>query len=56
MAQKLSPHKIKLFGSPWNFPQWMLTAYKENKTACNRLIKGEVGGEYYQSLANYFVK
>jgi glucosylceramidase len=50
MAQKLSPYKLKLFGSPWVAPDWIKTNDTFNK------IKGEIGGEYYQIWANYFVK
>ncbi len=46
--------KIKLFGSPWSPPAWM----KVNDSAIDKgaPLKGEVGGEYYQTWANYFVK
>ncbi len=53
MAQKLSPHNIKLFGSPWSPPAWMKTNHKFDGGAP---LRGEVGGEYYQTGANYFVK
>jgi glucosylceramidase len=53
MAQKLSPHKIKLFGSPFSPPAWMKT---NNQFKGGAPLKGEIGGEYYQTWANYFVK
>ncbi|CAG2165933.1 unnamed protein product [Oppiella nova] len=52
-ALKVSPHKIKLFGSPWSPPSWMKTNHKFNESG---FIRGDIGGEYYQSWANYFVK
>lgn len=52
-ALKASPHKIKLFGSPWAPPAWMKT---NNKVSNSGELKGKVGGEYYQAFANYFVK
>lgn len=53
MAESVSPHKLKLIGTNWSPPVWMkkveeLVAFSE--------LKGEVGGEYYQLLANYLVK
>ena len=53
MAQKLSPHEIKLFGSPWSPPAWMKTNNKFNESGS---LRGEVGGEYYQTWADYFVR
>ena len=53
MAQKLSPHEIKLFGSPWSPPAWMKTNHKFNESGS---LRGEVGGDYYQTWANYFVR
>jgi O-glycosyl hydrolase len=53
MAQKLSPHQIKLFGSPWSPPAWMKT---NHKFQAGGQLRGEVGGEYYQIFADYFVK
>ncbi|CAG2174041.1 unnamed protein product [Oppiella nova] len=52
-ALKVSPHKIKLFGSPWSPPSWMKTNHKFNESG---VIRGDIGGEYYQTWANYFVK
>jgi O-glycosyl hydrolase len=49
-AQKLSPHPLKLFGNPWLAPDWVKTNITLNQ------LKGEVGGEYYQIWAHYFVK
>jgi glucosylceramidase len=53
MAQKLSPHKIKLIGSPWSPPAWMKT---NTKFYAGGQLRGEVGGEYYQVFADYFIK
>jgi glucosylceramidase len=50
MAQRLSPHELKLFSSPWIAPDWIKTNISSNK------LKGDIGGEYYQYWANYFVK
>ncbi|CAG2176560.1 unnamed protein product [Oppiella nova] len=52
-ALKVSPHKIKFFGSPWSPPSWMKTNHMFNHGG---ELRGTVGGEYYQSWANYFVK
>ncbi|XP_054164670.1 lysosomal acid glucosylceramidase-like [Oppia nitens] len=52
-ALSVSPHKLKLFGSPWSPPSWMKTNHKFNESGS---IRGDVGGKYYQSWANYIVK
>ncbi|CAG2106584.1 unnamed protein product [Medioppia subpectinata] len=52
-ALKVSPHKVKLFGSPWSPPAWMKTNHKFEG---NGYLRGAVGGPYYQAFANYFVK
>ncbi|XP_054161460.1 putative glucosylceramidase 4 [Oppia nitens] len=52
-ALSVSPHKVKLFGSPWSPPSWMKTNHKFNESGA---IRGDIGGQYYQSWANYFVK
>jgi glucosylceramidase len=52
LAQNVSKHKIKLFGSPWSPPIWI----KDSANIKNGSLKGPVGGEYYQIFADYFVK
>jgi glucosylceramidase len=52
-ALKVSPHKIKLMGSPSSPPSWMKTNNKFNESGA---LRGAVGGQYYQTWANYFVK
>ncbi|CAG2122255.1 unnamed protein product, partial [Medioppia subpectinata] len=49
-ALKVSPHKLRLFGSPWSPPAWMKTNHRLNESGYIR------GDQYYQSWANYFVK
>ncbi|CAG2107754.1 unnamed protein product [Medioppia subpectinata] len=53
LAQKLSPHRVKLIATSWSPPAWMKTIEKIKVFAP---LKGEPGGEYYQILANYLVK
>ena len=53
LAKKLSPHKIRFFGSPWSSPAWMKTNGELNHGGT---LIGEPGGEYYQIWANYYVK
>lgn len=50
---KVSPVPIKMFASPWSAPGWMKT--NGNMTGKGS-IKGEPGGLYYKSWANYFVR
>ncbi|PAV61311.1 hypothetical protein WR25_18168 isoform B [Diploscapter pachys] len=46
-------NSIKLFGSPWSAPGWM----KQNgQMQGGGPLQGDVGGSYYQTFANYFVK
>ncbi|CAG2181731.1 unnamed protein product, partial [Oppiella nova] len=52
-AQSVCPHTLKLIGSNWSPPVWMKRI--EEFVAFSEL-KGEVGGQYYQILANYYVK
>ncbi len=53
MAQKLSPHKVKYFGSPWSSPAWM----KNNKMINHGgFLIGQAGDKYHKTWANYFVK
>ncbi|XP_054157847.1 lysosomal acid glucosylceramidase-like [Oppia nitens] len=53
LAQKVSPYKIKLFGSPWAPPAWM----KNNSQLIHGgYLIGEPGGKYYKTFANYFIK
>ncbi|XP_054153718.1 lysosomal acid glucosylceramidase-like [Oppia nitens] len=44
---------IKLFGSPWSAPAWMKT---NNDIAGKGSLKGDAGGPYYRSWAQYIVK
>lgn len=52
-AMKVSRRGISLFGSPWSSPYWMKT---NNNMTGKGTLKGEVGGDYYKTWANYFVK
>ncbi|XP_076356538.1 lysosomal acid glucosylceramidase-like [Tachypleus tridentatus] len=52
-AMEISSFQILFFGSPWSSPAWMKT--NENMTGKGTL-KGEVGGKYYETWANYFVR
>ncbi|CAG2105959.1 unnamed protein product [Medioppia subpectinata] len=51
-AKALATHEIRLFGSPWSAPKWMKT---NNDLVHGGSIKGEVGSQYWQTWANYFV-
>ena len=53
MAQKVSPHAVKYFGSPWSAPAWMKTTKQLNRRGT---LIGQAGGKYYQSFAKYIVK
>lgn len=44
---------LLLFGSPWSAPAWMKTNNAMNGTG---MLKGNPGGKYYQTWANYFVR
>lgn len=52
MAKALTPN-LKLFSSPWAAPGWMKT---DNKMDGEGMLKGAIGGVYYQTWANYFVR
>ena len=52
MAQALAPN-LKLFTSPCAAPGWMKTDGTMNGEGT---LKGAVGGQYYQTWANYFVR
>jgi len=52
-AIKVSKRNISLFGSPWSAPAWMKT---NNNMTGKGSIKGQPGGMYFKSWANYFVK
>ncbi|XP_054161789.1 putative glucosylceramidase 3 [Oppia nitens] len=52
-ALSVSPYKLKLLGSPWSPPSWMKTNHKFNESGS---LRGDVGGQYYQSFAKYIVK
>ncbi|CAG2181361.1 unnamed protein product [Oppiella nova] len=52
-ALKVSPHKIKFFGSPWAAPAWM----KNNSELVHGgYLIGQPGEKYYKTFAKYFVK
>src|SRR5690625_3414656 len=53
MAQSVSPHKMKYFGSPWSAPAWMKT---NNELNHGGFLKGHPGEKYYKMFAKYFVK
>ncbi|CAG2166493.1 unnamed protein product, partial [Oppiella nova] len=53
LAQKASPHRIKLIATSWSPPSWMKTTERIKVFAP---LKGQPGGQYYQILANYLVK
>jgi len=53
MAQKVSPHKVSYFGSPWSSPAWMKT---NNKINNGGYLIGKPGEKYYKTFAHYFVK
>lgn len=52
MAMALTPN-LKLFSSPWSAPGWMKTS---GKMSGDGILKGDIGGPYYQIWANYFVR
>ncbi|XP_054163779.1 putative glucosylceramidase 1 [Oppia nitens] len=53
LAQKVSPHNIKLFASNWCPPVWMK---KTEEFISFTELKGDVSGEYFQILADYHIK
>lgn len=53
MAQQVSPHNVKYYGSPWSSPAWMKT---NNEINHGGLLHGEPGGKYYKIWAKYFVR
>jgi glucosylceramidase len=53
MARDLAGSKLKLFSTPWGPPAWMKT---NGLMHGNGMLKGVVGGPYYQTWANYFVR
>ncbi|XP_067831900.1 lysosomal acid glucosylceramidase isoform X2 [Heptranchias perlo] len=52
-AQAMSRRPLSLFASPWSAPPWMKTS---NSTIGKGTLRGEPGGKYYQSWANYFIR
>jgi glucosylceramidase len=52
-AFKASPHKLKIFGSPWSAPAWMKDNHKINNGG---FLIGKPGEKYYKTFANYLVK
>ncbi|XP_076102150.1 lysosomal acid glucosylceramidase-like [Mytilus galloprovincialis] len=52
-AQELSNRTLLIFGSPWSAPAWMKT---NNNMTGQGTLKGQPGGSYYKSWAQYFVK
>lgn len=53
MANELSPHKVKIYASPWSPPAWMKTNKKFNEGG---FLIGEPGTHYWKIWAKYFVK
>lgn len=49
----MSPHTVRLFGSPWSSPAWIKT---NHNVAYGGFIIGQPGGRYYKIFARYFVK
>lgn len=49
----MSPNGLKLFASPWAPPEWMKDNHKFNESGA---LVGPVGGRYYQTWAQYFVR
>lgn len=52
-AASLANEELLLFGSPWSAPAWMKT---NNAMSGNGALRGEPGGKYYKTWANYFVR
>jgi glucosylceramidase len=53
MAQALVGSNLKLFSTPWAAPGWMKTNGMMHGYG---MLKGSLGGQYYQTWANYFVR
>uniref|UniRef100_A0A914DHZ9 Glucosylceramidase n=1 Tax=Acrobeloides nanus TaxID=290746 RepID=A0A914DHZ9_9BILA len=52
-AQSIIGSKLKLFSTPWTAPKWMKT---DQVISGYWTLKGDVGGPYYQTWANYFIR
>ncbi|XP_014678234.1 PREDICTED: glucosylceramidase-like [Priapulus caudatus] len=52
-ALSMSRSPIPLYASPWSAPAWMKT---NNDLAGQGSLKGQPGGPYYKTWANYFVR
>ncbi|EPB74230.1 O-Glycosyl hydrolase family 30 [Ancylostoma ceylanicum] len=52
-AQQLSQNTTKFFATPWSAPAWMKT---NGHMKGGGRLKGEQGGQYYQTWANYFIR
>jgi glucosylceramidase len=52
-AREVSKNKLKLFSTPWAPPGWMKT---NGEMRGQGTLKGDIGGEYYQSFALYYYK
>lgn len=52
-AFKVAKQGVRLFGTAWSAPAWMKT---NNGIAGNGTLKGNPGGQYYKTWANYYVK
>uniref|UniRef100_A0AC35UCB4 Glucosylceramidase n=1 Tax=Rhabditophanes sp. KR3021 TaxID=114890 RepID=A0AC35UCB4_9BILA len=48
-----SGNTLKLYASAWAPPAWMKTNNKQDGGAP---LKGEVGGQYYETWSNYYIK
>lgn len=53
MAQEISKHALKWFGSAWSSPGWMKTNGQLNHGG---FLKGVPGGSYYKAYARYLVR
>jgi glucosylceramidase len=52
-AFDMSKKKISLFASAWTAPKWMKT---NNDFKGNGTLKEPIGGKYYQTWANYYLR
>ncbi|KAF6031271.1 GBA [Bugula neritina] len=52
-AIAMSKRNIRLFSSPWSAPSWMKT---ESSMTGRGFLKGEPGGKYYKTWAQYLVR
>ncbi|KAK5972474.1 Glucosylceramidase, partial [Trichostrongylus colubriformis] len=52
-AQQLSGNSTRFFSSPWSAPAWMKT---NGHMKGGGRLRGQEGGEYYKTWANYFVR